>query len=89
MLKQVYIDLGAFGAFFGFLLFMFALILAILDLSNYEYSDDPDMATIQLTPAGPDKEYMYIPKILARYFAVLRISLGDFELSGVKYLSEF
>ena len=68
---------------------MFALIVGILDLSNYEFNDDPDIATIQLTPTGPDKEYIYIPKILARYFAVLRISLGDFELSGVKYLSEF
>lgn len=89
MIKQVFLDLRAFGLFYGILIYMFSLMLGILDWSNYEFNDDLDIATIQYTAAGPDKEYLMIPKMIARYFAVLRISLGDFELSGSTYLTQF
>lgn len=46
MMKQVVLDLRPFLLFFVILLILFAVMLAVIDWGNYEYSDDPAIRTI-------------------------------------------
>ena len=60
MLKQVFLDLRVFMLFYALLIFMFAIVLSILDLGNFAKSSDPAIRELLngITYAG--KEYMHI-----------------------------
>ena len=89
MLKQVFYDLKVFLSFYCILIFMFALILAILDLGNFEFSDDPVIRNVPNTPTGPGKEYNHVNKFLAHVITIIRISIGDFDFGASTYLEPF
>jgi hypothetical protein len=88
MLSQVFLDLRPFFFFYGVLIVLFGVILAIIDFGNYEFNDDPVIRTIQQTSTGPDKEYLMVDKLVAKFIVVLRVSIGDFGFDTSTYLTE-
>ena len=86
MLGQVMHDLKPFMTFFLIIVWMLGLVFALTDWGNFEYSDNDDVRTIQYTPAGPDKEYLFLHKFFARMVFVCRISLGDFNFDDSTYM---
>jgi hypothetical protein len=89
MLIKVFAALISMFIFYFILLIMFALILSIIDWGNFEFNDDEDIRNVQFTSSGPDKEYLLLNKFVARVFAVIRVSIGDFDFGVTPYLTEF
>jgi len=89
MVKQVFFDLRVFMLFFFILLYMFAIIFSILDLGNYEFSDDADVRGIVNLSSFSGQEYVKINKFFAHIITVYRISLGDFDFGQSTVLDDF
>lgn len=88
MLSQVFLDLRPFFFFYSILIILFGVILAILDYGNYEFSDNEVTRGIQQTATGPDREYLMVDKLVAKFIVVLRVSIGDFGFDTSTYLNE-
>lgn len=89
MLKQVMIDIMPFMSFFAIILFMFSLLVSVYDWGQYEYDNDAAVRGIQYTSTGPDKEYMQLNKLAARFLFVYRQSVGDNNYDASTYLPQF
>ena len=89
MLKQVFLDLRVFMLFYGLLIFMFAIVLSILDLGNFTKSSDPNIRNLLNGITYPGKEYMHINHFMGNFFTVLRISMGDFQFDAQQVLDPF
>jgi len=83
------IDLQPFFILYTMILLIFGLILGVIDWGQYEYNDNEDTRGIQYTTTGPDKEYMLLHKLLARFFHIMRLSVGDFNFDASTYLNDF
>ena len=68
---------------------MFALILAILDIANFEKNSDPAIRDLLNGINYPNKEYLHINRFVSHFFTVLRISLGDFNFDASQILEPF
>jgi len=89
MLKQVFFDLRVFMLFFSILLLMFAIIFSILDIGQYEFSDDVNVRNVLNLTSFSGQEYLKINKFLSNMITVYRISLGDFDFGASTVLDEF
>lgn len=89
MLKQCMIDLKVFMLFYVILIFMFAIILSILDVANFAKSSDPEIRALLEGITYPNKEYMHINQFVSHIITVLRISLGDFNFDASQVLEPF
>jgi hypothetical protein len=58
MVKQVFLDLRVFMLFFSILLLMFAIMFSILDIGNYEYSDDENIRNVLNLASFSGQEYL-------------------------------
>jgi len=79
MLKQVFFDLRVFMVFFFLILYMFAIVMSVLDIGRYEYSADPAIRAIVRSGSFSGQEYLKINKFFANIIMVYRISLGDYD----------
>ena len=70
MINQVTLDLRVFLLFYCILLYMFALMLGILDLGNFEFSEDTLVREAAKLPTAPELEYKKIHKFIARFLTV-------------------
>jgi len=82
MVKQVFLDLRVFMLFFSILLLMFAIMFSILDIGNYEYSDDENIRNVLNLASFSGQEYLQINKFVAHMITIYRISLGDFDFGA-------
>lgn len=89
MLKQVMIDIIPFMTFFAIILFMFSLLVSVIDWGQYEYDNLQTVRGIQYTSTGPDKEYMQLHKLAARFIYVYRKAIGDNNYDASTYLPQF
>lgn len=94
ILGSVIGQLKAFLLFYLICSFMMSLLVSVLGLANNirpgAFKDgmvgqyDPNDAS-QI----PGTVYLYIPKLIGNLIYVMRTSMGDFELDGLLYLSDF
>lgn len=88
MVKQVIYDLKVFMLFFILLIFMFAIVMSILDIQQYKYSDNKGIRDILLLPSFSGQEYLKINRFIANMIFVYRISLGDYDFGASTVLDD-
>jgi hypothetical protein len=64
-------------------------MLGIIDIGGMEYSELPQIALLKTIPGYPGEEFKYLPKFMALFITVIRISTGDFNFDESKQLDEF
>jgi len=72
--------------FYVILLIIFALLFAIIDLGNFEYSDDPVIRNLPNSGNNPITYYYMLDKFVAQIIRVYNISLGTYEFASSIYL---
>jgi len=78
MLSQVIYDLKSFMIFFIVICYMFSMLLAIIDLDNFEFSEIESTRASKAKGTYPSMEYKYLGKFLGHFCTVIRLSIGDF-----------
>ena len=95
MLKQVLIDLRVFLYFYSIIIFMFSMMFAVIGIDNetlpgklHEYylekSGDPYRNRTELYPS---EDYQMVPLLVGFIITLIRLSIGDFMMDGVPFLS--
>ena len=89
MIGQVMHDLKAFLIFYAIICFMFSMLFAVIDLDNFEFSENEKTRAEKAQPQYPAMEYRYLGKFLGHFCTVIRISIGDFQFDSVNKLPMF
>ena len=66
---------------------MFSLLLAVIDLDNFEYSDVEKTRSAKSEVSYPAMEYRYIGKFLSHFNTVIRMAVGDFNFDSSNKLT--
>lgn len=89
MMAQVMYDLKAFMLFYLVICFMFCMLLGVVDLDNFEFSDKEKTRAKKAGVEYPDMEYRFIGKFMGHFNTVIRISVGDFNFEAVNQMPQF
>lgn len=91
MLSEVFTNLGPFMFFYYMCIFFFSLCHGILDVANFEFSDDPMLRNMALLANRPMNQFEKIGKFFGNIIKVASLStsgcFGDFGAS--QYLEPF
>ena len=77
-------------SFFFILSWVMSLIIAVLEVGNFEGSTDQEVFELLDKPnqglTYPGMEYMHTPRFLRHFILLLRMSLGDFDFGETVYM---